>query len=190
MTENTQHPGARFARVLAIVGLLTVCYGSVAAQTAKTATNSLDVDKNSAEDGTGFASLDEELRAKRAIKFAEKEYQGNLDRARNLSLLGTVINVAFKQKSFLGPEDLKKLEKAEKLTKSIRNAAGGSDDEARIENPPKDLASALGMFEDLTQSLKNKVEKTPKHVVSAAVIDDANVLLELIRMVRTFSSKA
>jgi len=34
-------------------------------------------------------------------------------------------------------------------------------------------------------SLKKNVEKTPKHVISTTVIDEANVLLELTRIVRT-----
>jgi hypothetical protein len=55
-----------------------------------------------------------------------------------------------------------------------------------MEKPPTDLAAALDMLGDLSKSLKDKVEKTPKHVISAAVIDEVNVLLELIRIVRTF----
>jgi hypothetical protein len=58
-----------------------------------------------------------------------------------------------------------------------------------MENPPKDLAGAMKMLDEVSQSLKAKVEKTPKHVICAAVIDEANVLLELIRIVRTFPAK-
>ncbi len=179
----------RFARVVALAGFMAASGSSISAQSAKPVTTPLDADKNSAEESSHLSSLDEELRSKREIKFAQKEYQDNLDRARSLSFLGTVINASFKQKKSLDQEDLKKLEKAEKLTKSIRNAAGGSEDDVKIEKPPKDLASALNMFKDLTGSLKNRVEQTPKHVVSAAVIDEANVLLELIRIVRAFPPK-
>ena len=58
-----------------------------------------------------------------------------------------------------------------------------------MEQPPKDLTSAMEMLSDLSQSLKEKVEKTPKHVISACVIDEANVLLELIRILRTLPAK-
>ena len=58
-----------------------------------------------------------------------------------------------------------------------------------MEKPPRDLTSAMEMLSDVSQSLKEKVEKTPKHVISATVIDEANVLLELIRIVRTLPSK-
>ena len=125
------------------------------------------------------------MRAKRAIKVAEKEYQQNVDRARDLSVLGESVNTSFKQKTYLGRDDIKKLEKAEKLAKAIRNAAGGSEDDNEMEQPPKDLACALSMFAEVAESLKKNVEKTPKHVVSTTVIDEANVLLELTRIVRT-----
>jgi hypothetical protein len=179
----------RFAQLLALGGFVAASALSISAQTTTPATTLLDLDKKAPEENSPLNSLDEEMRSKRAVKFAQKEYQDNLDRARNLSFLGTAINASFKEKHSLSDEDLKKLEKAEKLTKGIRNAAGGSEDEVKIEKPPKDLRSALNMLEELTGSLNRKVEKTPKHVVSASVIDQANVLLELIRMVRTFSSK-
>lgn len=190
MTESTKRLATTVARLLAIVALMTASYSAVAAQTPRPVTSPLDADKSSAEERTPFTELAEEMRSKRAISFAEKEYRDNLNRARNLSILGTVINTAFKQKKSLDPEDLKKLEKAEKLAKGIRDAAGGSEDKVKMEKPPKDLATALGMFEELAESLKSKVEKTPKRVVSAAVIDEANVLLEVIRVVRAFQPKA
>ena len=133
--------------------------------------------------------VEEEMRAKRAIKEADKEYLENLGRARDLSTLGAAVATSFKQKNALNEEDIKKLEKVEKLAKGIRRAAGGSEDRVDLEKPPKDLASAMEMLGDLSQSLKVKVEKTPKHVISACVIDEANVLLEVIRIVRTLPSK-
>ena len=137
-----------------------------------------------------FATLEEEMRAKRAIQAADKAHKDNLNRARNLASLGASLCGAFKEKSHLDREDIKKLEKAEKLTKSIRDAFGGSTDEVSIEKPPANLADALTQFADLTESLRERVEKTPKRVVSATVIDEANVLLELIRIVRGMQPKA
>jgi hypothetical protein len=187
MNTNAVLRVTRFARVLALAVFMAASAFSISAQTNAPAPTLLDREKKSPEDSLNV--LEEEMRSKRAVKFAQKEYEENLDRARNLSFLGTAINVSFKEKHSLSDEEFKKLEKAEKLTKGIRNAAGGSEDQAKIEKPPKDLPSALNMLEKLTGSLKLKVEKTPKHVVSASVIDEANVLLELIRMVRAFSSK-
>lgn len=175
------------AGALAIVCLLT----SAASAQKSQKPLSLDPDQTAAEDrDRGITTLEEEMRAKRAIRAAEKEYQENLDKARDLSVLGASIVTSFKEKSALNREDLKKLEKVEKLAKGIRSAAGGSEDDFELENPPKDLPSAVDMLGDLSKSLKEKVEKTPKHVISAAVIDEANVLLQVIRIVRTLPSKA
>jgi hypothetical protein len=192
MTERTLKLVMRSARLLAVVSFVVVFCASAAAQqnTQNQKAVSLDGDKNSGEDASKpFTALEEEMRAKRAIKFAEKEYQENLDRARDLSSLGVSIVASFKQNKGLDQEDIKKLEKVEKLAKGIRRAAGGSEDDVDMEKPPTDLAAALDMLGDLSKSLKDKVEKTPKHVISAAVIDEANVLLELIRIVRSLSPK-
>jgi len=130
-------------------------------------------------------SIEEEMRAKRIIKFAEKAYQENLDRAREASDVGEELHASFQRKSSLDREDIKKLDRLEKLTKRIRNEAGGSDEKITIEKPPSDLGSAVDRLAKVSESLKDKVEKTPRQVVSAAVIDEANVLLEVIRIVRT-----
>jgi len=183
MTNSRIKLFAKFARAAAIVVLIGLSFGVSAAQSAQQTTPVIPADKDKIE-ADSPASMEEEMRAKRAIKAAEKEYQQNVDRARDLSVLGTSVNTSFKQKTYLGKDDLKKLEKAEKLARAIRNAAGGSDDH-EMEQPPKDLARALSMFADVAESLKKNVEKTPKHVLSTTVIDEANVLVELARIVRT-----
>lgn len=185
---------ANFSRILAIVAVVLVSSPLSEAQTTlKPDPKALPTDQQTNPStpadkdkptGDSPASIEEEMRAKQAIKAAEKQYQQNVDRARDLSVLGASVNTSFKQKTYLGKDDLKKLEKAEKLARAIRNAAGGSDDN-EMEQPPKDLACALSMFADVAESLKKNVEKTPKHVVSTTVIDEANVLLELTRIVRT-----
>lgn len=180
------------AKALAILGLVVAFVSSAGAQqtTQNQKTISLDSDKGSADEGPKpFAALEEEMRAKRAIKLAEKEYQDNLERARDLSTLGASIVASFKHKNELDREDIRKLEKVEKLAKGIRSAAGGSEDEVQMLKPPKDLAAAVDMLGELSKSLKEKVEKTPKHVISATVIDESNVLLELIRIVRSLPLK-
>jgi septation ring formation regulator EzrA len=175
------------ASVLVVLALMVAL--SAAAQQNNQTQKPVSLDPDKDDVSKPFAVLEEEMRAKRAIKFAEKEYQENLDRARDLSELGASIVASFKQKKLLDREDVRKLEKVEKLAKGIRSAAGGCEDDVEMEKPPQDLASAVTMLGDLSKSLKEKVEKTPKHVISAAVIDEANVLLELIRIVRTLPPK-
>lgn len=191
MTGKTFRLPTSVVRVLFIVFLLGISLPSVAAQSAETRKPGVpDTDKMIDGDGAKpFAAVEEEMRAKRAIQVLDKEFQENLERARELSFLGISLATSYKQKNTLDREDLKKLGRVEKLAKNIRNAAGGEGEEIQIEKAPSDLASALNMLEQLSKSLREKVEKTPKHVISAGVIDEANVLLELIRIVRTFPPK-
>jgi hypothetical protein len=146
-------------------------------------------DTNSREN-QHLSSMEAEMRARREIEAANKAHKENLNRARNLVSLSESLVRGFKEKNLLDRDDIKKLEKAEKLVKSIREAAGGSDLDVDIEERPADLAAALSKLSELAESLKDRVEKTPKRVVSTAVIDEANVLLELIRVVRSMQTKA
>jgi hypothetical protein len=132
-----------------------------------------------------IASIEAEMLAKREIQIADKAQRENLARARDLSFLSSSIVSSFKKKDQLDREDLKKLDKVEKLAKGIRHAAGGSDDRVELDKQPTDIGATLTMFAEISESLKCRVEKTPKHVISAAVIDEANVILELIRILRT-----
>lgn len=189
MSQRAPFLLTRFGKVLAVLGLLAVFLSPATAQKDMQRPASVEDKKSDDDAPRPFVALEEEMRAKRAIKLAEKEYQENLDRARDLSTLGASVVASFKQNNGLVKDDFKKLDKVEKLAKGIRQAAGGSEDKVEMEEPPKDLAAAMCMLEDLSKSLKDKVEKTPKHVISAVVIDEANVLLEVIRLVRTLPPK-
>lgn len=134
-------------------------------------------------------ALDYEMRAKREIKYAEKEHQQNLTRAREASELGNALAAAFKETRALGSAELKKLEKLEKITKKIRSEAGASDDDFELEKKPNDLAEAVDCVAKVSNSLSEKVLKTPRRVVSASIIEESNVLLELIRILRTYVAR-
>ncbi|HEX3282414.1 MAG TPA: hypothetical protein VHR36_14355 [Pyrinomonadaceae bacterium] len=137
-----------------------------------------------------MASMEEEMRAKRAIKFAEKEYRENIERAHELAELGSQLGESFKKTQQFNRDDWKKIDRLEKLAKSIRNAAGGSNSEIDSDKHSASLSANVEVLLRVVGSLAERVEKTPKHVISAAVIDEANVLLELIRVVRELSPKA
>jgi len=141
------------------------------------------------DDGPPLTTFEEEMRAKRAIKLAEKEHQQNLNRAREISQLAKELQQGLKQKTALDREDLKRVDRLEKLTKKIRGEAGGEADEVQIVNRPSNVGEAMTQIAEVTESLSKSVQNTPRQVVSASVIDNANVLLELIRILRTFSTK-
>jgi hypothetical protein len=138
------------------------------------------------DDDRPLTTFEEEIRAKRAIKLAEKEHDDNLKRAREIADIGKELQKTLKDKSVVDRNSLKKVERLEKLTKKIRSEAGGEDEEVTIENKPSDLCSTVTKIAEASESLSKNVQDTPRQVVSASVIGKANVLLELLKMVRGF----
>jgi hypothetical protein len=138
-------------------------------------------------DDTPLTTFEEELRAKRAIRLAEKDHEENLKRAREIAQIGKELNDNLKETPLLDRDSLKKVERLEKLTKKVRGEAGGEDEEVEMPNRPADLPSTLAKIGEASESLSKEVIDTPRQVVSASVIGKANVLLELIKMVRTFA---
>ena len=118
------------------------------------------------------------------LKAEKKQYDENVARAREASQLATQLVDAYEARKAFAPDDGKKLEKLEKLTKKIRNEAGGSETDADVKDIPTLLESAVKRIAELADNLKKQVEKTPRHVISASVIDQANKLLGLIQHLR------
>ena len=139
------------------------------------------------DDSSPLTTFEEEIRAKREIKLAEKDHQQNLDRAHEIADIGKQLKESVSGKSTGDGDYLKKIERLEKLTKKIRGEAGGDDQDVTIPAQPKDLSSALTQIAETADALSKDVEKTPRRVVSASVICNANLLLELIRVARTFA---
>ena len=133
-----------------------------------------------------LTTFEEEIRMKRAIKLAEKDHQENLDRAREIAQIAKELKENIKDEASLDRNAVKKIERLEKLTKKIRGEAGGEDEEIEIVNRPTDVCSAVKQIADASESLSKDVQNTPRQVVSAAVICNANILLELIKILRTF----
>ena len=167
------------------------CVGSVVAQTSTTrvrANQTQSVDASGKQsDETPLSTFEEEIRAKQAIKLAEKEHEENLDRAREIGEIGKGLRVDLKSNATVDREFLKKVERLEKLTKKVRGDAGGEDEEVNIANRPSDVSSAITQVADLSEKFSKDVQNTPRQVVSFSVINSANVLLELIKILRTFA---
>lgn len=137
-------------------------------------------------DDRPLTTFEEELRAKRAIQMAEKEHEDNLKRAREIKQIGEELRDTLKDKSIIDRDSLKKVERLEKLTKKVRSEAGGEDEDVTIDNKPSDLCGAVTKIAEASKELSENVHDTPRQVVSALVIGKANVLLELLKMVRGF----
>jgi hypothetical protein len=136
-----------------------------------------------------FGSPESEMRAKLILKAEKKQYDENVARAREASELATQLVDSFAAKQAFGHDDAKKLERLEKLTKRIRNEAGGSDTDPEANEIPGMMESAIKRVAELADEMRKLVEGTPRHVISASVIDQANKLLGLIQHVRNGASQ-
>ena len=143
----------------------------------------------SEKDEPSLGSLEEELRAKRAIKLAEKDHQENVNRAHEIADIAKDLQKTLADKKVIDRDSVKKVDRLEKLTKKIRNEAGGGDEEVEIVDRPTDITAAINQIADGAASLSKAVEKTPRQVVSASVIGKANVLLQLIKLLRAFDTR-
>ncbi len=153
-------------------------------------TPDVGADKSSPnEDRTPLTTFEAEWRAKRAIRIAEKEHEENIKRATELGQLGQELKTTIKTRTILEREDAKKIDRLEKLAKKIRGEAGGEDDDVQIVNAPADVPSAINQIADAAELLSKDVQKTPRQVVSASVIDRANVLLQLVKILRGFTKR-
>ena len=186
-------------RKAALLAVVVMCCGLTTAQTITNrplpppppaAASDMSADRGSPTDQRGpLTTFEEEIRAKRLIKLAEKEHQENLDRAQEISQLGKDLRTDLKNRAVLERVDAKKLDRLEKLTRKIRGEAGGEETEVEIPNVPSDIPSAAERIADVADELSKDVQKTPRQVVSAAVIERANVLLKLVKILRGFTRR-
>lgn len=176
------------ALVFVVLAFL-LCAGNTIAQTQTSPSPARNIPRASPRDPDEppLTSIEEELNAKRAIKFAEKVHQENLGRAREIAEIGKGLRESFKNKPSIDREFLKKIDRLEKLTRKVREEAGGDDQEVKIADRPSDINSVVTQIAEVSESFSKDVKNTPRQVVSSSVIGSANVLLELIRMLRTFT---
>ena len=136
-----------------------------------------------------LSEMEEELKAKQAIKYAEKGHQETLNRAKEIGDIGKELKAAAKDTPLVSRDSEKKIDRLEKLTRKIRGDAGGDDQDVDLPNRPSDLPAAMCRLAEAAETLSKDVQNTPRQVVSASVIEHANVLLELIKIVQNLSGK-
>jgi hypothetical protein len=134
--------------------------------------------------GSDIGSHESEMRAKLVLRAEKKQYDENLARAKETSDIASQLLETYQAKQSFNSEDKKKLERMEKLARRIRNEAGGTETDTDLKEVPAIVESAVKRLAEMADDLRKEVEKTPRHVVSAAVIDQANKLIVLVQFVR------
>jgi hypothetical protein len=132
-----------------------------------------------------MGSPEEEMLRRAEIRHEEETHKEMVERADQAALLGDEILASYRKNNSLTRDDLKKLERLEKLARKIRGVAGGSDDDKKLPDPPGFIGGALARLAELSGDLKKGVSKTSRLVISAAVIERSNEMIELIRHIRS-----
>jgi hypothetical protein len=141
--------------------------------------------KDGSKDDPRFGSPEAEMRSKLEIKEEKKKYDEHVARAKEVSELASQISTSYKTHQNLSSDDEKKFDRLLKLTKRIRNDAGGADNNNDLDKDiPAGMNETLKKVSDMAEELEKLVEGTPRNVISAAVIDQANKLLGLLQHVR------
>jgi hypothetical protein len=181
-------------RTLLLLALATGLSSAAQAQRKRVTSQQNPNDSVSAEKAkpTKEASImvgspEAEMMARQDVRAAEKDHQENLERAREAAQLSTEIRDAYLHNKALSRTEEKKLERLEKITRKIRSEAGGSDGEVTLEDVPTQIEPALARIAEISEKMRKVVEKTPRQVVSASVIERANELLEIIHYLRSFT---
>ena len=147
-----------------------------------------DSSKDNSKDGkddTRFGSPEAEMRSKLEIKEEKKKYDEHVARAKEVSQLASELATSFEAHQSLSSDDEKKLERVQKLTKRIRNDAGGAENNDDLaKDIPAGMDQTLKKISEMADELEKLVEGTPRNVISAAVIDQANKLLGILQHTR------
>jgi hypothetical protein len=126
-----------------------------------------------------------EMLKEMALKREENNYKEHLSRAKENAQLAVELQEAFTRQKSLQSAELKKLSRMEKLSRQIRSNAGGEENKDELKEPPPQVEEALERLVNLSAELQKKVERTPRQVVSAAIIKRANEVIELVKHIRT-----
>ncbi len=80
----------------------------------------------------------------------------------------------------------KKLREIEKAARRIRSEFGGGDDDAPLDPAPANLGEALKRLDDASQRLNKELGKTSRRVISVSVIEAANEVTQLVKILRGY----
>ena len=135
-------------------------------------------------DGIDFANRESDARTRMILKREKQKYEEHVERAKEVRDLGAELQKTYEIAHSFNAADYKKLERLEKLTRRIRNEVGGEKTDADPKDLPQQKDDAVSMLAEMAKELCEAVEKTPRQVVSASIIDQANKLIALIQYLR------
>lgn len=131
-----------------------------------------------------FSTREHDTRTRLILKEEKKNYEEHVARAKEARQIASDLKAVYETRNLFSAEEQKKWERLEKLTRRIRNEAGGSEGPTDPRDVPASMDAAVIRIAEMADELCKEVEKTPRRVVSASVIEQANRLIVVIQFVR------
>lgn len=128
-----------------------------------------------------------ETLAKAKIKSEEKEYQELVNRGEEAAKLSEELNDSLENNQSFTAEDVKKIDRLEKLVKKIRDDLGAEDvlDKNALQNEgPQSLQVVVKNIKEDAADLLAEIKKIGRHSISVVAIESSNTLLRLVRFLR------
>ena len=123
--------------------------------------------------------------AKQRIASEEKEYRELVEKGEEAAQLSSELNKSLENNRKLSSEDLKKLDRLEKLVKKIRSDLGAKDDDSEDAKSVKtSLVTAGKNLQETTSDLLSEIKKIGRHTISVVAIESSNSLLRLVQFLR------
>jgi membrane-associated HD superfamily phosphohydrolase len=124
-----------------------------------------------------------ETLAKWRIKAEKKEFDEMIQRGNEAGKLILELSKTYQENRKLSSEDIKKVERLEKLVKKIRSEVGAEDDD-EINDSPKDVVDAIKMLGQNAENLVKELKKATRHSISVVLIETSNSMLKLVRFIK------
>ena len=161
-----------FATMIFIVLFAGVAFSQIPVQKPSPTPPPRPVDGVFKDDSTPLTTFEEEMKAKREIKIAEKDHEENLSRAREIGEIGKQLKEESKDNSAPDHDCFKKIER---LEKSQQVAQGESCFAANVEEfensfPARVMARALGRSDQIDEVVVENAMK--KRLKNAGVLGD------------------
>ena len=155
------------------------------------------VDRNDNDDDMSpMGSPEREMLDKQRLASFDSRYREFQKRAQESARLAVSLQRFYAQGETLDQAGWKNLERIAKLARQVREFSGGSNDDddrpSATQNPTTysvpPIKETLGSLVELTAQLADAVEHTPKHVVSATIINRANDVIDLVEQMKRANS--
>lgn len=161
-----------FTYLVLCVSLLTLCASSPAYAQQE--------EEKKEPPSEGFADTLRRMQIRRA----EDEHKKLVKSAQQAAEIASTLSPLSDGKK-LDPKAEKKLKEIEKAAKQIRRNIGGANDDKDFESP-KTLNEAIERLAETSKTLSQQMEKTSRHITSAAIIVSASDMLRLIKILREY----